>query len=326
MKKRICLYYLKPAPSDRWFSGDHKIRAFIRQLLRGKDRISSLELVFLNLCEGFKKIGVDFTINLPFKDLRPSDVVIVLGQGKYSLENYNKENPIIAGIGLMTHPNDWPTLFKDYPVKTYLQHSEWTAAIYNRWFGPNTCKIWPAGIDVDFWKPVKKEKKSFLVYEKFLWDKEINQKKITAPIIQFLKQQNLSYQLIRYGDYTKQSYKDLLEDSLGMIFLCEHESQGLAYQEAMAMDVPILAWDQGLWLDTNRFMWGEENLVPATSVPYFSEECGMKFKTLSDFNTAFPNFYESILASKFNPRAYVLANLTLEKSAERILAIINEVS
>ena len=167
MEKRICLYYLKPTPLNRWFRGDHKIRSYIRQLFRGKDRISSLELVFVNLCEGFRKIEVDFTINLPFEELKPSDVVIVLGQGKFSLENYKQANPIIAGIGLMTHPNNWPTLFKDYPVKTYLQHSEWTAAIYNRWFGPNTCKIWPAGIDVDFWKPINKERKQVRLRGKF---------------------------------------------------------------------------------------------------------------------------------------------------------------
>ena len=37
-----------------------------------------------------------------------------------------------------------------------------------------------------------------------------------------------------------------------MIFLVEHETQGIAYQEAMACDVPILAWDQGNWLDPKR--------------------------------------------------------------------------
>ena len=30
-----------------------------------------------------------------------------------------------------------------------------------------------------------------------------------------------------------------------MIFLCEHETQGIAYQQALSRNVPILAWDRG---------------------------------------------------------------------------------
>lgn len=325
MQRRLCLYYLKPEPSNRWFKGDYKIRKIIRYLIRGTERPSSLEMVFLHLCEGLKRLNVDFTVNLPFERLSPTDVVIILGQGKYCLKNYTKPNPIIAGIGLMTHPNDWPTIFKEYSIKAYLQHSKWTSNIYNRWFGENTCKIWQAGINTDFWSPIKNSKKHILIYEKFLWDKEQNQNSLTKPIIRLLQSKNIKYQIIRYGEYKSNNYKKLLEDSSAMIFLCEHESQGLAYQEAMAMNVPIFAWEQGLWLDPNRFTWGEQKPIPATSVPFFDERCGMKFKNLQEFQDNFETFYTQVQECKFSPRSYVLEYLTLEKSALRMLEIVKEV-
>jgi glycosyltransferase involved in cell wall biosynthesis len=30
-----------------------------------------------------------------------------------------------------------------------------------------------------------------------------------------------------------------------MVFLCEHETQGFAYQQALSCGVPIIAWDRG---------------------------------------------------------------------------------
>lgn len=324
MRKRLCLYYLKPKPTFRWFKGDEKIRKFIRYLLRGKDRISSLEMVFINLCKGLKSLGIDFTINLPFEQLRANDIPIVLGQGKNVLEGYKQNNSIIAGIGLMTHPNEWPTLFQDYPVKTYLQHSAWTTSIYNKWYGTGSTVQWQAGINSEYWKPINQPKKHILIYEKFLWNKTDNQASLTAPIIAQLKKKNISYSIIRYGFYKKNDFKRLLAGSVAMLFLCEHESQGLAYQQAMAMNVPILAWEQGLWLDPLRFEWGEHDPIAASSVPYFDERCGMKFNDFDSFEQIFPTFFQQAKDGRFSPRAYVLENLTIEKSAKRMLEIVNQ--
>ena len=50
-----------------------------------------------------------------------------------------------------------------------------------------------------------------------------------------------------------------------------------AYQEALASNLPVLAWDQGEWLDPARPRYSDAP-VAATSVPYFSEACGLRFK------------------------------------------------
>ncbi|MCX2492588.1 glycosyltransferase family 1 protein [Pedobacter sp. PF22-3] len=250
----------------------------------------------------------------------------MLGAGKHVLNNYQQPNKIIAGIGLITHPSNWPTLFKDYPIAVYLQHSPWAANIYNKWYGPNSCKIWPVGIDTNYWQPHKATKSPhILIYVKFLWHQEQNKKELLNPIIDFFEQNAIAYQLITYGDYHIKTYKALLNHSKAMIFLCEHESQGLAYQEAMAMDVPIFAWNQGLWLDKNRLNWGETEPIAASSVPYFNSTCGDTFKDFDEFKLGFTRFYTKVERGLFKPRDYILNHLTLEKSAERILTIIKEV-
>jgi hypothetical protein len=108
-----------------------------------------------------------------------------------------------------------------------------------------------------------------------------------------------------------------------MVYFCEHESQGIALQEAMSMNIPVFAWDQGKWLDPNRFGWGEMD-TPASTVPYFDERCGSKFQDLGAFYEGFEGFWKNVTGDKYAPREYVLENLTLEKSAQRMLDIVKK--
>ena len=97
-----------------------------------------------------------------------------------------------------------------------------------------------------------------------------------------------------------------------MIFLCEHETQGLAYQEALACNVPVLAWDNGYWLDP---LWRRlsPDAVPASSVPYFSEQCGERFRDICEFTTALERFLKRL--PTLEPREYVVTHLSMVESA-----------
>lgn len=324
MDKQICLYFKESPQKDRWFIGDSYLRNFIKKMLGKQNRVSSLKKVFNNLCLGFDKINISYSINQPFNTLKKNDVVVILGLGLDCLKGYKQSNPIIAGIGLMTHPSEWPTLFTDYPVKVYLQHSTWTNNIYQKYY--KNCSIWFAGINSEEWKPQINKRKNYdiLIYDKIMWDKENQIINLLTPIEEYLISKKLTYQKITYGSYTPAEYKSKLNASRAMLFLCEHESQGLAYQEALSMNVPILAWKQGFWLDPNRFVYGEQEPVLANSVPYFSDECGMIFRDFSEFCKVFPIFLANVLSNKFSPRSYILNNLTLEKSAILMLKIIDD--
>lgn len=298
--------------------GDRLVRPLARRLIRGKPRLSGIDKVFHNLCLGLDCLGVDYLINLPFKELTADDRVGVLGCGRYSLQGYDRPNPIVAGIALMTHPSEWPTLCEDYPVKRYLQHSAWANDVY-RWYFGDRCGIWPVGIDTDNWPPAADKDIDLLIYDKVRWNREMVKPPLSAVISAFASRKHLVVESVVYGNYTEREYRRLLDRSKGMIFLCEHESQGIAYQECLSCGVPVLAWDQGHCLDPNRFAWGQPN-IPATSVPYFDGRCGERFAGPEDFDEKLSMFLEKIDASAYSPRDFVMENLTLRGSAKRFLS------
>jgi hypothetical protein len=319
---RLCLYY-KPEPAqNRWIKGDRFVRPLARRVLRAPPVLGGVDKVFVNLCLGLDKISVKYEVNLPFAEIRSDDRIGILGRGRTCLEGYEKANPLVAGIGLMTHPSEWPTLCEDYPVAKYLQHSAWTNEIYQSYFG-DRCEIWPVGIDTSACKPNGFTKAvDFLIYDKIHWQRERVSRELLGPIRRTLRSKGFSFEEIRYGSYRPADYSSALGRCRAMIFLCEHESQGLAYQECLSCDVPILAWDQGQYLDPNRFSWGVPD-IPATSVPYWDERCGLKFKDASEFTVRLDEFLDRQSGGGFAPRDYVVENLTLEKCARRFLAIID---
>lgn len=317
---RICLYYRQTPERDRWIWGDHWVRPLVRRIARGKPRMGGVDKVFHNLCLGLDHLPIEYHVNLPFEKLKAGDRVGVLGRGRYSLQGYDKPNPVVAGIGLMTHPSEWPTLCEDYPVKRYLQHSAWANDVYRPYFG-DRCGIWPVGIDTDTWLPNPDNHKDIdlLIYDKVMWNREVVKPPLLAVINDFARRRSLQVNSVIYGSYTEREYRDLLGRSKGMIFLCEHESQGLAYQECLSSGVPVLAWDQGQCLDPNRFAWGQPHIA-ATSVPYFDERCGERFGGLEDLGEKLSIFMGKIDASAYSPRDFVMENLTLRSCAAQFLS------
>jgi glycosyltransferase involved in cell wall biosynthesis len=316
---RLCLYYRVEPERDRWLPGDRFVRPAVRRLVRGRPRRGGVEKVFHNLCLGLERLGVPYSVNLPFQDLRSDDHVGMLGRGRYSLEGYNRPNPVVAGIGLMSHPAEWPSLLQDYPVMKYLQHSQWTNDLYKRFYG-DRCAIWPVGIDIETWKPVEIEKDiDFLLYDKVFWDRPRREMELFKPVRAALSARNRSFEELRYGEYEEEEFRRLLARSKAMIFLSEHESQGLAYQECLSFGVPVLAWDQGWWQDPNRFRWGTPD-VPATSVPYFDARCGETFRDATEYLAKLDGFLHRLERRDFRPRDYMLENLTLEGCARKFLA------
>ena len=97
-----------------------------------------------------------------------------------------------------------------------------------------------------------------------------------------------------------------------MAFLCEHETQGLAYQDARASNILILARDNGFWLDPlwKRF---SPKPIPASSVPFLSDECGERFRDVAEFKDALSVFLSRL--EHFEPRKCVIENLSMKESA-----------
>jgi glycosyltransferase involved in cell wall biosynthesis len=178
--------------------------------------------------------------------------------------------------------------------------------------------VWPVGIDTERWRPADPAAKSIdvLLYDKVMWERDRCQAALIEPIRQTLREAGRSVREICYGSYREEEFRTALAQCRTMIFLCEHETQGIAYQQALSCGVPILAWDRGgYWLDPGYFP-DKISFAPVSSVPYWDERCGLKFAAFHSFAEAWGRFWETARAGGFGPRDYILENLTLEKAAE----------
>jgi len=185
---------------------------------------------------------------------------------------------------------------------------------------------WPVGIDTDSWKPepgVAKEF-DFLIYDKVRWEHDRYETDLIQPIRDELQMRGLTSAEIRYGYYKEEDFAQLLQRCKAMIFLCEHETQGIAYQQALACGVPILAWDrEGFWQDP-EFYPQKVQFQPVSSVPYWDERCGLKFKDFKCFPAELTNFLARPTSGEFTSRDYILENLTLEISAKQYLEFVDQ--
>ena len=136
-----------------------------------------------------------------------------------------------------------------------------------------------------------------------------------------MKAAGIGFTELRYGHYREEDYHQALRRCRSMIFLCEHETQGIAYQQALSCDVPILAWDQGgPWRDPTYF---PERVVfgPVTSVPYWDARCGLRFSDAADFPAKLQQFTAALEEGRYRPREYVLEHLTLAGCARTYAGI-----
>lgn len=324
LRQPFVLIFKKPPETDRWIKGDRHIRKVVRRLIRGKPYPGGIEKVFINLCKGLNKLNVPYTINPKISTISSDQIVVVLGIGRQSLYEYDLSNPMVAGIALMSHPAEWPDFCAQFPVKRYLQHSDWSNQSYLRYFGPKICKdLWPVGIDTDHWAPKDLHKPyDFLIYNKIRWHKEAFTHSLLTPIKNLIKLKNQSFVEINYGQYNPKEYLGFLQSSKAMIFITEHESQGIAYQEALSCDVPIFAWNPGKIIDPNFEKWGDLG-KPASSVPFWDHRCGLVFQDFTEFETRLESFLDQ--RDQFRPREFILENLSLEESALHFLRILKEV-
>ena len=223
-------------------------------------------------------------------------------------------NPAILGPSMYDNPSQNPNLMKDHRFKYYLLTCKWHKDVFEKVYG-KACLLWYAGISTDEWKDTKDDNKSIdvLVYDKIRWGREETVPLFLDPIKAYLNKKDLSYFVLLYGDITHKNYKDLLSKSRSMVFLCEHETQGIAYHEALASNVPIIAWDHGWWTDPKWPAYSDKP-IHATSVPNFSKKCGEKFKMISDFPRIFDKFWSKL--NSYTPRTYIQKEVSFKKTAD----------
>jgi hypothetical protein len=321
--KPLNLFYEEPDP-DRWIKYDHHPRKLIRRIVRGKQRPGGVAMIAINLMKGLDKIEVPYRFN-NYRHIKkhPEEIACIIGKPHLLFEK-QWSNPVIFGAGVYSHPIECPDLFEQHPnVKRFLVPGEWMRKMCEPWYG-NKVTAWPVGIDTGYWKPFTEEKTfDFLIYDKIRWDHQQQETDLINPIAKLLEEQSCSYQFIKYGSYTHNELQNKLKASKAVIFLCEHETQGSAYQQILATGTPILAWDRGGYWQDPYYYPDKVKYQSVSSVPYWDERCGMKFTNADDFKEKLQLFSNKL--NSFKPRDYILENLTLEICAEKYLEIYRQV-
>jgi glycosyltransferase involved in cell wall biosynthesis len=315
-RDKVVLLFFEDFDKDVLFPGDRQLVRLARRsyhALRGKQRVSGFEVAFLKLKSALERAGYSVVVN-DFKLARgnPRYPIGIAGY-PHVLERWSLPNPCVLGPGLLDHPRVRPDLMTDPRFRSYIVPSQWMKDLFERTYA-DRCFIWFGGTDLNEWPDFRGEPKDIdiLLYDKILWDREAIVKSVLEPILAELLRRRLRVQVVRYRTYDHPTYRALLARSQAMLFLCEHETQGLAYQEALACNVPVLAWDQGYWLDPLRSSY-ESTPVESSSVPYFSAECGERFADRDGFAEALDRFLER--RAHYEPRRYVAAHLSFEESA-----------
>lgn len=318
------LFYEEP-DEDRWILLDRYPRRLIRRVLRGKAYAGGHKRTFLNLCAGLDQINQPYRVNdYLYAQKHPTEVAGIIGKAQL-LYNKKWRNPLVIGPCTHSHPCDTPDLLNRVPVKRILVYGEWMRKMCEPYWG-NQVATWPVGIDTDKWNLSSKGKDiDILLYCKVMWKHDKNENELIEPIQNLLRQKRMKTEVIRYGFYKEDEFYSLIARSRAMIFLCEHETQGIAYQQALSCGVPILAWDMGsYWLDPSYYPH-KVKFAPVSSVPYWDERCGVKFKDMNEFPEKLEEFLDKQARQEFSPRDYIMETLTLEKCAKEYVRLYKEV-
>lgn len=316
-RNNVVLLFYKDFERDYYFKNDRYIKRVIRpvyHLFSKNQKVSGFFVWYQLLIKALRQQGCVVRLNDYALARRNPDYPVGLVGYPHLLDDWTLPNPAILGPSLFDHPAQAPALLSDERYKYYVVTCQWMKDVFAAYYG-DKCVLWHAGIDCEQWEDTRSHPKSIdvLIYDKIRWERDHFQQNMILPIIKYLSDKGLSYTILRYGQYDHQAYRSALSKSKSMIFLCEHETQGMAYQEALASNVPILAWDQGFWLDPARERYSPDPVV-ASSVPYFSSECGLRFVGIEDFSSAFEKFWSGI--DLYNPRQFVQRELALASSAE----------
>ena len=258
--------------------------------------------VVSNLILGLKKANIEYKTN---QTVSSDDKLLIL-QNHYLLST-SLPNERIIGPNICTLPIDTQSVMEQN-YKKMIVPCQWVKDLYLKWLPEDKICIWAVGINTDLFYDMSQENKEIdcLIYFKRRDNSELN------SVIEFLDSNDKSYEVINYGSYTEEHFINTIKKCRFGIVIDKCESQGIAIEEMMSANLPLLVWDVTIWNDR-----GEHVSVPATSVPYWDETCGIKVDDLENLKNNFKHFINNL--KSYEPRNYILNNLSLDKSAKKLM-------
>jgi hypothetical protein len=291
---------------------------FAYRTIRRKQVRTGFYTAFVALRTALERHGCDVRVNDFATAAAMPEYPIGIAGYPSVLNAVQLPNPTIFGPGDYGAPSAARLIADAAHIKFLIQPSDWFRDYYRPSCGEKVV-TWFAGIDTSRWLEVPMEAKSVdvLIYDKIRWHRERQVPAVLDRLTAHLGKKGLSYQILRYGHHHQKQFAAGLKEARSLAFLCEHETQGLAYQEALSSGVPVFAWDEGVFVDPLL----NSNTPPGltvSSVPYFDSRCGVRF-LLNTMEVQFDEFWAC--RETFSPRIYVKECLSLELSSHKYLEL-----
>lgn len=271
--------------------------------------------VLNSLLRGLKDINEPFVLNPTNKNEIVGTVIVPSGieatKEAIVLKEQNKISKLIVGPNITIAPIDENNLLLNKNIDNIIVPSLWVKDFFLS-FDRNLEKkiiIWGAGVIIN--QNLKKENKSQILLFKKNTDKLLFEK-----IKNYLEKNNIKYKLIEYGKFSKSEYIRELKKSIGMIYLQEIESQGIALLESWSYNVPTLIWSPSKYKFKNYNITVQGNI----NAPYFNNNLGELFGDYNEFEYKINIFLNNI--NNYKPYDYVKNEWSDRASTLRLLSLI----
>jgi hypothetical protein len=261
-------------------------------------RMSGPKKVIENLIRSLDDCKIDYSIN---REIYKNN--FFLHWDDHHIEIYktlkNRET-------LLVGPQFWPFGMDLNILSEYgkiVAPSKWVSDLFFKYFNLNNNLIWPVGI----YAPDVNDNQTIdcLIYYKNRPAEHLEYVK------SMLSNRRLTYIQLAYGSYSQQDFKQALSSVKFCIIIDNTESQGIAIQEMMAANKPLFVWDKVIWDHM-----GDQYLSSASSVPYWSSECGEKVIDSNELEFTFNFFIDNL--KNYSPKDYVERELSPQKSIKII--------
>lgn len=321
--KRVDLFYdgfeekARDRPFGKLQSACHLHARTAYRLLRHRQPYTGFYTAFRNLKSALQTLGYDVRVNdFGYARRNPRKPIGMAGfSGVF--DQVVLPNPAVFGPGAVPLAKDIARMTEKNNIVIFTQPSDWASSLLKDELGDRV-QTWFAPVLADRWPDLSSAVKTndVLIYDKIYFDRETMAPRILDRLKAHLDSMGLRHLTLRYGHHRLGDYRAALKSSRVAVFLSAHETQGLAYQEAMSSGLPVLAWNEGRFCDPDA-----EKLpsVVVSSVPYFDERCGMTF-TEADIEAKFDAFWAR--RDQWRPRDYVVEMLNPRRSGQIYLDLL----